>query len=229
MARTEPNAMDIDAFEADALALLRQRLATFGIEDSGLGPYYALQIDAGTVFSPADRMLMGLLSTDCLGFEDIVEAGAGYGQLGLALAAAGQKVCLVEIDAKRVACIEALKAGLSARYPDLAANAVILQGKWPHDPAGRGLARTLLVAVDFVFTTSEEEADQAIDALGWYGGAIIDAARFIEARPTPQACAEFFDILQYRGLPAPMRLQRHGDDRDSDFVFLTTTPGDIST
>lgn len=211
----------IDAIESDILAVLRQRLALLGPEGSGLGPYYARQIEAGQALNPGDRMLVKLLATEYLDFDQIVEPGAGYGQLGLVLAACGRKVHLVEAASERVACIEALKAALLPRYPAISANATVEHGRWPGAPTQLSLSRALLVAVDFVFTASEQEIARAMEALNWYGGAIFDGSHFIETRLTPEKRAEFYDELSYRGLSAPLHLPTFANVRNSEFVFVS--------
>lgn len=219
--------VDVDGLEADMLAILQHRIKTLGPDGSGLGPYYTRQIEAGDVFNADDRMLLKLLATDFFEFDKIVEAGSGYGQLGLALAAFGREVHLVEVSRQRFACIQALQAGLALKYPSIATHATLVHGRWPRVPGNLDLSRCLLVAVDFVFTATEDEASTAIEALTWYGGALFDGSHFVSTRLSPQARAEFYDQLGYRGLSAPLHLPMHFNTRSSNFVFVSPRGSDF--
>ncbi len=202
------------------VSLLADRLATLGETGSGLGAYYAARIRSGQAFGDGDRMLVRLLEKSYNDYDGIVEIGAGYGQLGLALGVLGRQVICIEADRNRVACIEALKAGLAAYHPQVSQNVIVRLGSWPavlknEDPTG-----ALLVAVDFVYTGAGDLEAEAVTELLRYGGSIVDASHFVHSRLTVEARGGFYATLRRAGFAEPEPLASHTNTRKSEFVFL---------
>jgi hypothetical protein len=215
--------LDVALLEARMVSFVADRLAVLGEAGSGLGAYYAARIRSGRAFGDADQMLVGLLASSFLDYDGIVEIGAGYGQLGLALGVLGRQVICIEVDRNRVACMEALKAHLAASYPQVAQNVMVRLGTWPavlknEDPSG-----ALLVAVDFVYTGSGDIEAEAVTELLRYGGSIIDASHFVHSRLTPDARSGFYATLRRGGFADPEPLAPHANTRKSEFVFLKRT------
>jgi hypothetical protein len=212
---------DLAVLEAEMLQFLAWRVSELGVDGSGLGPYYARQIAGGRVFNDGDTMLLNVLPYNFHDYEVVVEAGAGFGQLGLALGVLGRKVVCIEADGARHACMAALKAWLEEKYVDLAGNVTLLHGTWPHTLGAADPSRALLIACDFVFTATGDAEGQAIEALKAYGGAIIDASHFVQTRLTPEARLAFYTRLADAGIPVPARLPPHRNSRESEFVFVS--------
>ncbi len=216
---------DLAVLEAEMLAFLAHRVAELGAEGSGLGAYYAGQIARGQAFNDSDTMLLNVLPYNFLEFEQIVEAGAGFGQLGLALGILGRKVTCVEASRARFDCMAALKLWLEDKYPQLAGNVTLLHGAWPQALAEADCSRSLMVAVDFVFTGKGDIEATAIKGLKPFGGAIIDASHFVSTRLTPAARQTFYDRLAEAGIPVPSKLPPYKNNRQSEFIFVTAAVG----
>jgi hypothetical protein len=217
---------DLAALEAEMLQFLSWRIAELGADGSGLGTYYAHQIGAGRVFNDGDTMLLNVLPYNFHDYEWVVEAGAGFGQLGLALGVLGRKTVCIEADSGRHACMAALKAWLETKYIDLAKNVTLLHGTWPHALGVADPSRALLVACDFVYTGTGDSEGQAIEALKAYGGAVIDASHFALTRLTPAARLTFYTRLADAGIPVPAKLPPHRNNRESEFIFVCASGQD---
>jgi hypothetical protein len=212
---------DLAELEAEMLQFLAWRISELGADGSGLGPYYARQIGEGRVFQDGDMMLLNVLPYNFQDYEVLVEVGAGFGQLGLALAVLGRRVVCIEADSGRHACMTALKEWLETKYAVLAENVTLLQGTWPRVPGATDLSRALLVASDFVFTPTGDSEGEAIAALKDYGGAIIDASHFVLTRLSAEKRLAFYTRLAAAGIPVPAKLPPHRNSRDSEFIFVS--------
>ncbi len=212
---------DLGALEAEMVTFLSARIDTLGIDGSGLGAYYAQRVMQGRVFGDADTMLLDVVPYNFLEFDTVVEAGAGFGQLGLGLGLLGRRVVLIEADRKRFECMAALKGALEQEHPAIAQNVSLLHGTWPGVLDGEDISRALLVAVDFVYTGVGDIEAEAIDALKRYGGAIIDASHFVHTRLTSEKRFEFYDAIAASGLPVPSKLPPHRNDRQSEFLYVS--------
>lgn len=210
----------IEILESQMVSVLTDRLKALGEIESGLGAYYAGRVRSQKAFGDDDRMLLEVLASDYLSYDGIVEIGAGYGQLGLALGVRGRQVICVETDRKRFACMEALKAGLEQTYPAIAQNVSLRFGTWPALLKGEDPSGSLLVAVDFVYTGSGDIEAAAIAELKRHGGAIIDASHFVHSRLTPETRDGFYQSLRSRGFVEPKPLAPHKNSRNSAFVFV---------
>ncbi len=205
------------------LQFLSWRIADLGTDGSGLGTYYAGQIARGRAFNESDMMLLNVLPYNFHEFEQIVEVGAGFGQLGLALGVLGRTVVCVEASRARFDCLAALKTWLEEKYPQLATNVTLVAGSWPQVLADTDCSRSLMVAVDFVFTGPGDIEGAAIEGLKSFGGAVIDASHFVATRLTPSARQQFYDRLAASGIPVPAKLPPHANNRESEFIFVTPT------
>jgi hypothetical protein len=212
---------DLSVLEAEMRQFLASRVSELGPDGSGLGNYYARQINEGRVFNDGDTMLLNVLPYNFHDYEWVVEAGAGFGQLGLALGILGRKVVCIEADSGRHACMSALKAWLETKYVHLADNVVLLHGTWPRILGVNDPSRALLVACDFVYTPSGDCEGQAVEALKAYGGAVIDASHFVLTRLTSKDRLTFYTRLADAGLPVPARLPPHRNSRESEFIFVS--------
>jgi hypothetical protein len=217
---------DLAVLEAEMLQFLNWRVAELGPAGSGLGTYYAQQIAGGRVFNDGDTMLLNVLPYNFHDYDVVVEAGAGFGQLGLALGVLGRKVVCIEADRGRHACMTALKAWLEEKYVDLTWNVTLLHGTWPHVLGVPDPSRALLVACDFVFTPTGDSEGEAIAALQAYGGAVIDASHFVLTRLTPEARLTFYTRLAEAGIPVPAKLPPHRNSRESEFIFVSASGGE---
>jgi hypothetical protein len=201
------------------VAVLAARIAEFGVEGSGLGSYYANRIETGQAFSADDRMLLQVLSGSFHDYGEIVEAAAGFGQLGLALAALGRRVICIEVSKARFDCMSALKAGLETKYPSIAQNTGLVHGAWPQVLAPFDASTSLFVAADFVFSGPPTAQAEALDALKRHKGAIIDVVHFVHTRIKRDEREAFYAAMQAAGLAKPEPLGGKSASGNSEFVF----------
>ncbi len=213
---------DLGRLEAEMVTILGERIARLGADGSGLGAYYANRIGLGQAFGSDDRLVLQALAGGYRDYDVIIEAAAGTGQLGLALAVLGRRVVAIEVSKARYDCMVELKSGLAARYPSVAANATLIHGAWPQVLDGEDVSRALFVAVDFVFTAPPDAHARAIAALNQYGGAILDVAHFVQARPQPQDRRDFLTALESAGFAQPVDLG--GSGGNSAFIFTRPLP-----
>jgi hypothetical protein len=213
---------DLQSLEASMVETLARRLRRLGPDASGLGPYYANRVTLGQAFGPDDRLVLQVLAGGYHDYDLIVEAGAGYSQLALALAALGRRVLAIEVSKARYECMVALQADLAIAYPAMAANAVLLHGSWPDVLAAYDVSRSLFVAVDFAFTATPKARATAIAGLKRHGGAIIDTVHFVDTRLSSELRESFEAELTAAGLSGPVALG--GSQGNSAFIFTRPRP-----
>src|SRR5262249_2125795 len=89
-------------------AALLNRLASFGVKESGLYNFYVRKLKSGLLLSDADLKAIKLLRGKHGEYGRVWDIGAGVGQLSIALANDGWNVVALEHDKRRFAALKSV-------------------------------------------------------------------------------------------------------------------------
>jgi len=161
--------------------LHRRRLATLGVETSGLGPHYRSLAERGTLVGAREMSVLELIEAYLPPYDAYAVMRAGLGELALLVAASGRRTIAFEPYSTRR---DAIVAGIS----HLEASGLLERGLLTTverlTPPGMLEGRVLGLGLGVAHVRTEAAADPHFRDLVHFEALLIDLRIFLRLRPT---------------------------------------------
>jgi len=161
------------------LSLHRGRLATLGVEASGLGNHYKGHLERETLVGTRELGALELIAAYLPPYDAYAVMRAGLGELALLLAASGRKAIAFEPYPTRRAAIEAGRASLEASGLLAPSLLDVVASLTPEGALG---GRVLGVGLDVAHVTTEGAAEPHYENLSRFEAILVSMPAFLRRR-----------------------------------------------
>lgn len=194
--------MDIAPLDATAVKVMRQRIETMGVTDSGAYNFYKIRVDRDEMVTRHEREIVDAMFATDPDIARVVDIGSGLGNAALAVVAHGAEGVALEYDRRRVAATNEIFEQLRKDHPGPGHRLTSIQGAFPETMPERSDFPGLFVALttNIMGTMPSQIEDKMIEGLTLFDVAYVDVQRFGNSRENEDEYAALLSRMADAGL-----------------------------
>lgn len=203
-------------------AVLRQRIETLGVRDSGAYGHYSELLRQGFPIPHHELMALDMVRRQVPKLSSYHEIGSGIGILSFLLALNGFPTVGIECDKRRYETAVSIWHELAQKPDTGQPSCRLVFGRFPVAPTKYDTTDALAIFTDFVTTQTADQVQKIVTGLKSYPYVLVDLQRFCQVRKDAEARLKLLHEFAVQGFTPATEIEPSGD---SAFVLLRNEIG----